>query len=63
MATIHTDSSQRGSQFDGRIMDVARIPDGTFALAKPIRWRRCRSRDDQDLQRHRQLTLHGRPGR
>ena len=36
MATIHTDSAQRDSQFDGRIMDVARYPDGTFALTKPI---------------------------
>ena len=29
MATIHTDSAQRDSQFDGRIMDVATYPDGT----------------------------------
>ena len=36
MATIHTDSAQRDSQFDGRIMDVARYPDGTFTLTKPI---------------------------
>ena len=36
MATIHTDSSQRDAQFDGRIMDVATYPDGTFALTKPI---------------------------
>jgi polyisoprenoid-binding protein YceI len=36
MATIHTDSAQRDSQFDGRIMDVATYPDGTFALTKPI---------------------------
>jgi polyisoprenoid-binding protein YceI len=36
MSSIHTDSAQRDSQFDGRIMDVARYPDGTFALAKPI---------------------------
>ena len=36
MATIHTDSAQRDSQFDGRIMDVAAYPDGTFALTKPI---------------------------
>ena len=36
MASIHTDSTQRDSQFDGRIMDVARYPDGTFALTKPI---------------------------
>ena len=36
MATIHTDSSQRDAQFDGRIMDVATYPDGTFALTRPI---------------------------
>ncbi len=36
MATIHTDSAQRDSQFDGRIMDVATYPDGTFALTEPI---------------------------
>ncbi len=36
MSTIHTDSAQRDSQFDGRIMDVATYPAGTFALAKPI---------------------------
>ena len=36
MATIHTDSAQRDSQFDGRIMDVARYPDGTFTLTRPI---------------------------
>lgn len=36
MATIHTDSAQRDAQFDGRIMDVARYPTGTFALTKPI---------------------------
>ncbi len=36
MSTIHTDSAQRDSQFDGRIMDVATYPTGTFALAKPI---------------------------
>jgi polyisoprenoid-binding protein YceI len=36
MATIHTDSAQRDAQFDGRIMDVARYPAGTFALTRPI---------------------------
>ena len=36
MATIHTDSSQRDAQFDGRIMDVASFPTGTFTLTKPI---------------------------
>jgi len=37
MVTIHTDSSQRDAQFDGRIMDVAAYPTGTFTLTKPIR--------------------------
>ncbi len=36
MATIHTDSAQRDSQFDGRIMDVATYPAGTFVLTRPI---------------------------
>jgi polyisoprenoid-binding protein YceI len=36
MSTIHTDSSQRDSQFDGRVMDVATYPTGTFTLTKPI---------------------------
>ena len=36
MATIQTDSAQRDAQFDGRIMDVATYPDGTFALTKPL---------------------------
>ncbi len=36
MSTIHTDSSQRDAQFDGRIMDVAAYPDGTFTLTRAI---------------------------
>jgi polyisoprenoid-binding protein YceI len=36
MATIHSDQSQRDVQFDGRIMDVAAYPAGTFTLTKPI---------------------------
>ena len=36
MATIHTDSSQRDAQFDGRIMDVAAYPKGTFTLSRPV---------------------------
>jgi polyisoprenoid-binding protein YceI len=36
MSTIHTDSAQRDSQFDGRIMEVATYPTGTFALIRPI---------------------------
>ena len=36
MATIHSDESQRDAQFDGRIMDVASYPTGTFTLTHPI---------------------------
>ena len=36
MATIHSDQSQRDAQFDGRIMDVASYPVGSFALTHPI---------------------------
>ena len=36
MATIHSDKSQRDDQFDGRILDVAKYPTGTFTLTSPI---------------------------
>jgi polyisoprenoid-binding protein YceI len=36
MDTIHSDQSQRDVQFDGRIMDVATYPTGTFTLTRPI---------------------------
>jgi polyisoprenoid-binding protein YceI len=36
MKTVVSDKSQRNAQFDGRIMDVASYPTGTFALTKPI---------------------------
>jgi polyisoprenoid-binding protein YceI len=36
MATIHSDQSQRDTQFDGRIMDVATYPTGTFTLTRGI---------------------------
>ena len=36
MATIHSDQSERDAQFDGRIMDVASYPTGTFTLIHPI---------------------------
>ena len=55
MATIHTDSAQRDSQFDGRIMDVATYPDGTFiAHQADLAGAVAVGRDDQDLHRHRQ---------
>jgi polyisoprenoid-binding protein YceI len=36
MSTVHSDKSQRDAQFDGRIMDVAKYPTGTFTLTRPI---------------------------
>jgi polyisoprenoid-binding protein YceI len=36
MATIHSDQSRRDVQFDGRIMDVATYPTGTFTLTRAI---------------------------
>jgi polyisoprenoid-binding protein YceI len=36
MSTIHSDQSERDVQFDGRIMDVATYPTGTFTLTRPI---------------------------
>ncbi|HEY7360466.1 MAG TPA: YceI family protein, partial [Streptosporangiaceae bacterium] len=36
MATIHSDKSRRDMQFDGRILDVATYPTGTFTLTRSI---------------------------
>jgi polyisoprenoid-binding protein YceI len=36
MKTIRSNESQRDAQFDGRIMDVAAYPDGTFTLTSPV---------------------------
>ncbi|MDQ2811009.1 MAG: YceI family protein [Actinomycetota bacterium] len=36
MDTVRSDKSQRDGQFDGRIMDVARYPTGSFTLTTPI---------------------------
>jgi polyisoprenoid-binding protein YceI len=36
MSTIKSNESQRDVQFDGRIMDVATYPTGTFTLTSPI---------------------------
>jgi polyisoprenoid-binding protein YceI len=36
MDTFRSDKSQRDAQFDGRIMEVARYPTGTFALTSPV---------------------------
>jgi len=36
MATIHSDKTRRDAQFDGRIMNVATYPTGTFTLTRGI---------------------------
>jgi polyisoprenoid-binding protein YceI len=36
MDTVLSDKSQRNAEFDGRIMDVAQYPTGTFTLTSPI---------------------------
>ena len=36
MASVTSDRSQRDGQFQGRIMDVAEFPTGSFTLTKPI---------------------------
>jgi polyisoprenoid-binding protein YceI len=36
VATIHSDQSERDVQFDGRIMDAAAYPTGTFTLTRPV---------------------------
>ena len=36
VASIRSDSSQRDAQFDGRIMEVASFPVGSFTLTRPI---------------------------
>lgn len=36
IATIHSNESQRDAQFDGRIMNAAQFPVGTFTLTRPI---------------------------
>ncbi len=36
MTTVKSDQSQRNAQFQGRIMDTAKYPTGTFTLTSPI---------------------------
>jgi len=36
MSTVQSDQSERNSQFDGRIMDVAKYPTATLKLTEPI---------------------------
>jgi polyisoprenoid-binding protein YceI len=60
MDTIHSDKSQRDAQFDGRIMDVAQYPTGTFTLTGPIDLGALpASGVIKDYTAHGRLTLHG----
>lgn len=60
MSTVHSDKSQRDAQFDGRIMDVAKYPVGTFALTKAIDLAPVpASNTEKDFTAHGDLTLHG----
>ncbi|MGD0699364.1 MAG: YceI family protein [Trebonia sp.] len=60
MATIHSDKSQRDAQFDGRIMDVAQYPTGTFTLTSPISLAPLPAGGViRDYTAHGNLTLHG----
>jgi polyisoprenoid-binding protein YceI len=60
MDTIHSDKSQRDAQFDGRIMDVAKYPTGTFALTQPIDLGTLPANGAvKDYTAHGNLTLHG----
>src|SRR6202044_2416120 len=60
MATVHSDKSQRDAQFDGRIMDVARYPTGTFALTSPISLAPLPATGTvRSYTAHGKLTLHG----
>ena len=60
MDTIHSDKSQRDAQFDGRIMDVAQYPTGTFVLTSPIDLSPVPAAGVvKDYAAHGNLTLHG----
>jgi polyisoprenoid-binding protein YceI len=60
MATVHSDKSQRDAQFDGRIMDVAQYPTGTFALTSPVDLAPLPAGGViKDYTAHGRLTLHG----
>jgi len=61
MATIRSDQSQRDAQFDGRIMDVATYPTGTFTLTRAIRLAPVPATGKiQTYRATGNLTLHGR---
>ena len=60
MDTIHSDKSQRDDQFDGRIMDVAQYPTGTFTLTSPVDLAPLPAAGEvKTYTAHGQLTLHG----
>ncbi len=60
MDTIHSDKSQRDGQFDGRIMDVAQYPTGTFTLTSAIDLAPLPATGViKDYTAHGRLTLHG----
>ena len=60
MDTIHSDKSQRDAQFDGRIMDVAQYPTGTFTLTSPIDLAPLSAAGAvKSYTAHGKLTLHG----
>jgi len=60
MDTIHSDKSQRDAQFDGRIMDVAKYPTGTFTLTSPIDLAPLPAAGViKSFTAHGKLTLHG----
>lgn len=60
MATVHSDKSQRDAQFDGRIMDVAQYPTGTFTLTSPIDLAPVPAQAvTRQYTAHGNLTLHG----
>jgi polyisoprenoid-binding protein YceI len=60
MDTVHSDKTQRDSQFDGRIMDVSQYPTGTFALTDPIDLAPLPAAGTvKSYTAHGKLTLHG----
>jgi polyisoprenoid-binding protein YceI len=60
MDTVHSDKSQRDSQFDGRIMDVSQYPTATFTLTSPIDLAPLPATGAiKSYTAHGKLTLHG----
>jgi polyisoprenoid-binding protein YceI len=60
ISTIHSDKSQRDAQFDGRIMDSAKYPTGTFALTSNIDLTPLPADNKvESFTAHGNLTLHG----